>query len=307
MPKRNTSTLYSTSTDGDGITSISVNGLTIRPKVENGYAVINRNWRPNDRIDLVLPLVAQRVKASDKVAADAGRVALRYGPLIYSFERVDQNNVNTAVLSPDSQLSTEFKPNLLKGVMVITGKFADGSSMTSIPNYARMNREPTVSSQRMIQPGMGLSGGRGRGGAAMSVIENPAATAVNLGDLLDLTNDQVSKLKNVGSADADSVQKLQQELAAAQTALNNAAVEIDDAKIKAATSQVAAATEKLSLIRAAESRQVKSVLTAEQWKKFQTAMTPAAPQGGGGRGGRGGGPRSIVWIRDSAPSNTGSF
>ena len=34
----------------------------------------------------------------------------------------------------------EWRPDLLGGVMVITGKWQDGSPMLAIPNYARMNR-----------------------------------------------------------------------------------------------------------------------------------------------------------------------
>ena len=40
----------------------------------------------------------QRVQASRQVTADVGRVALRYGPLIYNLESVDQNL--NSVLSP---------------------------------------------------------------------------------------------------------------------------------------------------------------------------------------------------------------
>ena len=38
--------------------------------------------------------------------------------------------------------SAEWRPNLLKGVNVITGTFADGAPMLAIPNYARYNRNP---------------------------------------------------------------------------------------------------------------------------------------------------------------------
>jgi hypothetical protein len=83
----------------------------------------------------------QRIRAIDKVEADQGKVALRYGPLIYNIEKVDVGDVGK-VLPPDAPLTTEWRGDLLGGVMVIKGKFADGSPMIAIPNYARMNREP---------------------------------------------------------------------------------------------------------------------------------------------------------------------
>jgi DUF1680 family protein len=108
--------------------------------VEKGYAVLDRKWKAGDKIDLVLPMKVQRVKASDKIAATAGRVALRYGPLIYNVEQVDQDI--TKVLSPASALTTEWKGGLLGGVMVVKGTWSDGSALTAIPNYARNNRHP---------------------------------------------------------------------------------------------------------------------------------------------------------------------
>ena len=75
IPHRSVSTLYSSTPDADGITSIALNGQAITPAEENGYAVITREWHAGDRIDLVLPMAVQRVKAIDKVAADRGRVA----------------------------------------------------------------------------------------------------------------------------------------------------------------------------------------------------------------------------------------
>jgi len=46
------------------------------------------------------------------------------------------------VLPPDAPLSTEWRGDLLGGVVAIKSTFADGSPMVAIPNYARMNREP---------------------------------------------------------------------------------------------------------------------------------------------------------------------
>ncbi|MBL7188189.1 MAG: glycoside hydrolase family 127 protein [Phycisphaerae bacterium] len=146
IPDRDVSELYTATANCDGITSISVNGSAIRPAVEKGYAVITRRWKAGDRIDLKLPMKVQRVKASEKIAAARGRVALRYGPLIYNAESLDQDLDN--VLSPDSALTTEFKEDLLGGVTVIKGTWADGSEFTAIPNYARNNRDSDASGNR---------------------------------------------------------------------------------------------------------------------------------------------------------------
>lgn len=138
VPNRSVSELYSSTPSADGIESISVNGGRITPNIQNGYAVITRNWNKGDKIEFNLPMVVQRIKTIDKVAANTGRVALRYGPLMYNIESVDQDI--DKVLAPDSPLRVEWNKDLLGGVMVIKGTFTDGSPMTAIPNYARSNR-----------------------------------------------------------------------------------------------------------------------------------------------------------------------
>jgi len=88
-----------------------------------------------------LPLVPQRVKCDDVVEANRGRVALRYGPLVYNIESVDGNKMD-GVLDPEAELTTEWQPDLLGGVVVIKGNFADGTPLVAIPNFARNNRPP---------------------------------------------------------------------------------------------------------------------------------------------------------------------
>jgi DUF1680 family protein len=87
---------------------------------------------------LELPMKPYRVKAVEQVSADRGRVAIKYGPLVYNIDSVDQN-VN-GVLPGEAPLKVEWDGNLLGGVMVIKGTFADGKPLTAIPNYARENR-----------------------------------------------------------------------------------------------------------------------------------------------------------------------
>ncbi len=138
VPARDVSRLYTNRPAVEGLKSLSVNGSAETVKLENGYAVIARRWKAGDRIELELPLGPQRVKADKRVAADKGRVALRYGPLVYCIESADQNV--DQVLPPDAPLTTEWRPDLLGGVAVIQSKFADGKPLLAIPYYARANR-----------------------------------------------------------------------------------------------------------------------------------------------------------------------
>ncbi len=139
IPNRATSKLYRTVPEVSGLLSLSVNGMPVKPAMDKGYAVIERNWKAGDKIELELPLKVQRVKAVEQIAATRGKVALRYGPLIYNIEALDQDI--TKPLADDAGLTAEWRPDLLGGVAVITGKFADGSQLLAVPNYARVNRQ----------------------------------------------------------------------------------------------------------------------------------------------------------------------
>jgi hypothetical protein len=138
VPNRGVSCLYSSVPDANGVTSISVNGTAVTPTIDKGYAVVNRQWKSGDTIDLVLPMKVQRIQASDRIAADRGRVALRYGPLVYCVERVDQDI--SQILPPQSSLTSQWMPDLLGGVTVIKGTYANGAEMMAIPYCSRANR-----------------------------------------------------------------------------------------------------------------------------------------------------------------------
>jgi DUF1680 family protein len=142
IPTRDVSTLYSAAPKADGLLSLRVNGRAVTPKPVNGYASVTRAWTAGDKIEFVLPMQVQRVRANERVAANIGRVALRYGPLVYNIERVDQDI--DGVLPPDAPLTAQWRGDLLGGVTVIAGAFANGSPMMAVPHYARFNRNPVV-------------------------------------------------------------------------------------------------------------------------------------------------------------------
>jgi DUF1680 family protein len=165
VPDRGVSKLYTPTPEANGVTSLHVNGAAVKPAIENGYAVIARNWKAGDKVELVLPMTAQRVYPDDRIAArarggqvshpDEGKVALKYGPLIYNIEKVDQDIAKP--IDKTAPLTAEWRPGLLGGVMVIKGKFADGSDLLAIPNYARTNRDGAATA---IPQGGGLEGPR---------------------------------------------------------------------------------------------------------------------------------------------------
>ncbi len=153
VPNRQPTLLYAVTPEANGIGEIRLNHCQIEPPIANGYAVIERVWQKGDRIELRLPLKIQRVKADSRVAADAGRVALQYGPLIYNFESIDLpagQKIADLALARDAQLNAVWDGMLLGGVVTIRGTFADGTPLQAIPNFARMNRLPDLKAQTTI-------------------------------------------------------------------------------------------------------------------------------------------------------------
>ncbi|MBI5083403.1 MAG: glycoside hydrolase family 127 protein, partial [Acidobacteria bacterium] len=137
-PNRGVSKLYSAAPEANGIVSLAVNGAQVKPAIERGYAVITRTWKRGDKVELLLPMKVQRVRSDEKVEAARGKVALKYGPLVYNIEQADQDI--TQALASGSGLTAEWQAGLLGGVVAIKGKFAGGAPLLAIPNYARMNR-----------------------------------------------------------------------------------------------------------------------------------------------------------------------
>ena len=138
IPNRSISKLYTDHPAISGVKRFTVNGVVVTPHIERGYAVVTREWKAGDHIELELPMEVQRVAADNRIKADLGNVALKYGPLIYNVEVADQPNIDQQL--SDTPLKAEWRPKLLGGVMVITGTWKDGSPMVAVPNYARMNR-----------------------------------------------------------------------------------------------------------------------------------------------------------------------
>jgi len=104
--------------------TVRVNGSTVPIALDKGYVRLSREWKAGDTIELALPMAVRRIVAHDKVADDAGRVALQRGPIVYAAEWPDnpRGRVRNLVLPDATRLTSEFRPALLNGVDVVKGR-----------------------------------------------------------------------------------------------------------------------------------------------------------------------------------------
>jgi DUF1680 family protein len=118
-----------------------------------GFAALHRRWDKGDIIELDLPMPVRRVLSHEAVEDNRGRVALERGPLVYCAEWPDNEaDVLGLVLPDSSELTAEFRNDLLQGLTVISGQAYSRSTdnpdiaaapptrFTAIPYYAWAHR-----------------------------------------------------------------------------------------------------------------------------------------------------------------------
>ena len=146
--------LYSFVDNSNSPVAITVNGKTFDYTMENGYAVINREWKKGDAVEVNIPMSVRRIAAKKEVKDDLNRVALQMGPIVYCVEGADNNKQAMNVVLPENALFEVKDFSVLTEkvkaiqsevpVVVIAG---DGLSLstekriiTAIPYYTWCNR-----------------------------------------------------------------------------------------------------------------------------------------------------------------------
>ncbi len=86
---------------------------------KDGYLYVTGNFTGTDSLTLKLDLTPQRVYANPNVAADSGKVAVQYGPLVYCAEGVDNDNdILSLFLDRKGDISVlPYDRNLLGGIV----------------------------------------------------------------------------------------------------------------------------------------------------------------------------------------------
>jgi hypothetical protein len=88
------SDLYSYNDDIFSTYEITVNGQKVDGELENGYMVINRNWKKGDVVRIHFDMPVRTVVANPRVTDDRGRIAIERGPLVYCAEWADNEGIN---------------------------------------------------------------------------------------------------------------------------------------------------------------------------------------------------------------------
>lgn len=146
--------LYSFESKGASPYQVLLNGKPVMWSEDGGYAVVTREWKKGDVLELNLPMDVKRVVARADVKQDNERVALQRGPLVYCIEGADNNGQAWNMILPDNAaFETTFRKDLLDGVSTIQFDAptlqvsADGQTVktemkkiTAIPYYAWCNR-----------------------------------------------------------------------------------------------------------------------------------------------------------------------
>lgn len=102
--------------------TVKINGseVNLTSKLDNGYVKLKRVWGKDDLIELELSMPVIFMQSHPKVRANAGRVAIQRGPLIYCLEEIDNGgNLQALSIPAHPELAAEFAEDVLGGIVTI--------------------------------------------------------------------------------------------------------------------------------------------------------------------------------------------
>jgi DUF1680 family protein len=141
--------------------SVTLNNAPVDVTRTDGFAFIKREWKNNDRLDINFEMPVTLVESNPRVRANAGKLALVRGPVVYCLEEADNGKELFKFRTGSSNpLAAEvaYHDSLLGGVNTITlkakrekdwnqdtlyrpaGATLEDAAITFIPYYAWANR-----------------------------------------------------------------------------------------------------------------------------------------------------------------------
>ena len=96
-----TSDLYDFSDFGSTVISLKINGKDEAVRLENGYMIVDREWKKGDIVEYNLPMQTNKIIARKELKQDNGRIAIQRGPIVYCIEGADNNGKAWNIIIPD--------------------------------------------------------------------------------------------------------------------------------------------------------------------------------------------------------------
>ncbi len=147
------SDLYSYLSSDRSAMRIALNGKPVEATIEKGYALLRRQWKAGDVVELSFDMPVRRVLSHPNIIGNRGRVAVERGPIVYCVEGADHGSkVGDLFLTDSVELSPVHRPDMLGGITVLTGTANAASrgkgdavasrpaELTMIPYYAWCHR-----------------------------------------------------------------------------------------------------------------------------------------------------------------------
>ncbi len=203
------SDLYSFLGDAPGEVVLKVNGQPVSLQIDKGYARLERELASRaTRSSWICRCPSGESSRTSSITSNQGKVALQRGPVVYCLEGPDNDGkVLDLVIRDDAELKTQFQPDLLGGVVTISGqaetakRTLDGRIVpdakrpfTAIPYYAWAHRGQA---QMTVWPARVPEGARPKPADTLTYLSKTTASFVHVS--LDAIKDQ-----NVPADSADS-------------------------------------------------------------------------------------------------------
>lgn len=142
---------------------IKLNGEEVHYAVQNGYAILQKDWQEGDEVSVSFPMDVHQVISNEELKSNQGLCAYERGPLVYCAEGVDNGGkldnlfielgVSGTASNAPSSLTTLFKGGMQR--IMISGKICEqkgtemiisNKAVCLIPYFARAHRSASAMS-----------------------------------------------------------------------------------------------------------------------------------------------------------------
>jgi len=136
--------LYSYLTPATGKVVVRINGKRIKTPVIKGFALLDREWKMGDVVQVSLPVEPRFIVARDEVEANRGRVALGTGPIVWCLEEADNGPIREVIVDPSVKPEYVFEQvqprDLATLTFPVTGTDGPVREAKAVPYYSWANR-----------------------------------------------------------------------------------------------------------------------------------------------------------------------